>query len=87
MVMLDSSNKDIPTRRVEFQNVTIELTKRFQDDPSIIKRQRLRFSADLDQELNHAFLMSHADKVFKWWDILDVELVHSFVDSTDQYLY
>ena len=86
-VMLNQSNRDVPTRRVEFQNVTIQVTKRFQDDPSIVNTQRLRFSADLDQELDHAFLKSHADMVFKWWDILDVELVHSFVDSTDQYIY
>jgi len=47
----------------------------------------LRFSADLDQELDHAFLKSHAESVYLFWDILDVELVHSFVDSTDQYIY
>jgi len=85
--MLNTSNRNVPTRKVEFLNVTMQVTKRFQDDPSIVKTERLRFSADLDQELNHAFLKSHADMVFKWWDILDVELVHSFVDSTDQYIY
>ena len=85
--MLDSSSKDVPTRKVDFLNVTMEVTKRFQDDPSVVETTRLRFTADLDQELNHAFLKSHADMVFKWWDILDVELVHSFVDSTDQYIY
>ena len=85
--MLNTSNRNVPTRKVEFLNVTMQVTKRFQDDPSIVKTQRLRFSADLDQELDHAFLKSHADMVLKFWDILDVELVHSFVDSTDQYLY
>lgn len=85
--MLDSSNKDVPTRKVDFLNVTMEVTKRFQDDPSVVETTRLRFSADLDQKLDHAFLKSHADMVFKWWDILDVELIHSFVDSTDQYIY
>lgn len=65
----------------------MQVTKRFQDDPSIVKTERLRFSANLDQELDHAFLKSHADMVFKFWDILDVELVHSFVDSTDQYIH
>jgi intein-encoded DNA endonuclease-like protein len=85
--MLNQSNRNIPTRRVEFQNVQIKVTARFQDDHSVVKTEGLRFSADLDQQLDHAFLMSHADMVFKFWDILDVELVHSFVDSTDQYLY
>lgn len=85
--MLNQSNRNVPTRKVEFLNVTMQVTKRFQDDPSIVKTERLRFSADLDQELDHAFLKSHADMVFKFWDILDVELVHSFVDSTDQYIY
>ena len=85
--MLNTSNRNVPTRRVEFLNVTMQVTKRFQDDPSVVETSRLRFSADLDQKLDHAFLMAHADMVFKFWDILDVELVHSFVDSTEQYLY
>ena len=85
--MLNQSNKNIPTRKVEFINATMELTKRFQDDPSEVETSRLRFSADLDQELDRAFLMSHAEMVFKFWDILDVELINSYVDSTDQYLY
>ena len=85
--MLNTSNRNIPTRRVEFQNVQIRVTKRFQDDPSVVKTEGLRFSADLDQKLDREFLMAHADMVFKFWDILDVELVHSFVDSTEQYLY
>ena len=70
-------------KTVRFQTVIIKVVKRFQDDPSLVKSQRLRFTADLDQKLDHDFLMSHADKVFKWWDILDVELVHSFVDFTE----
>ena len=85
--MLDTSNRNVPTRRVEFQNVTMQVTKRFQDDPSVVETSRLRFSADLDQKLDHAFLMAHADMVFKFWDILDVELINSYVDSTDQYIY
>ena len=85
--MLNQSNRNVPTRRVEFQNVTMKITKRFKNDPHTIKTERLRFSADLDQELDHAFLKSHAEKVWLFWDILDVELVHSFVDFTDQYIY
>lgn len=85
--MLNTSNRNVPTRRVEFQNVTMKLTKRFKNSPHTVKTQRLRFSADLDQELDHAFLKSHAESVFLFWDILDVELVHSFVDSTDQFVY
>ena len=84
---MNHSNRNVPTRRVEFQNVTMKLTKRFKNSPHTVKTQRLRFSADLDQELDHAFLKSHAESVFLFWDILDVELVHSFVDSTDQYIY
>ena len=85
--MLNQSNRNVPTRKVEFLNVMIQVTKRFQDDPSVVETSRLRFSADLDQKLDHAFLMSHADMVFKFWDILDVELINSYVDSTDQYIY
>ncbi len=85
--MLNTSNRNVPTRRVEFQNVTMKVTRRFKNDPHTIKSERLRFSADLDQELDHAFLKSHAESVYLFWDILDVELVHSFVDFTDQYIY
>ena len=84
---MNYSNKNVPTRRVEFQNVTMKVTRRFKNDPHTIKSERLRFSADLDQELDHAFLKSHAESVYLFWDILDVELVHSFVDFTDQYVY
>jgi len=84
---MNHSNRNVPTRRVEFQNVTMKLTKRFKNSPHTVKTQRLRFSADLDQELDHAFLKSHAESVFLFWDILDVELVHSFVDSTEQFVY
>ena len=84
---MNYSNRNVPTRRVEFQNVTMKVTRRFKNDPHTIKSERLRFSADLDQELDHAFLKSHAESVYLFWDILDVELVHSFVDFTDQYVY
>ena len=68
---------------IKFQNATMLVVAKFQDDPSVVKSERLRFTADLNQKLDHDFLMSHADKVFKWWDILDVELINSFVDSTE----
>tara|TARA_A200000159_G_C7148453_1_gene266149 strand:+ start:111 stop:368 length:258 start_codon:yes stop_codon:yes gene_type:complete len=85
--MLNQSNKNVPTRKVEFLNVMIQVTKRFQEDPSVVETSRMRFSADLDQKLDREFLMAHADMVYKWWDILDVELINSYVDSTDQYIY
>lgn len=73
----------IKNKTIEFQNATMLVVAKFQDDSSVVKSERLRFTADLNQELDHDFLMSHADKVFKWWDILDVELINSFVDSTE----
>lgn len=84
---MNYSNRNVPTRKVEFLHVLMEVTRRFQDDPSVVETSRLRFSADLDQELSNAFLKSHADRVYKFWDILDVELINSYVDSTDQYIY
>lgn len=71
-------------KRIQFQNVRMMVTAKFQDDPSIIKNESLRFSADLGQDLNRGFLMSHADKVYKWWDVVDAKLINSFVDSTEQ---
>ena len=85
--MLNQSNRNVPTRRVEFQNVQIKVTARFQDDPSVVKTEGLRFTADMGQELTHGFLVEQADFAFKWWDILDVELVNSYTDSCEQYVY
>ena len=85
--MLNTSNRNVPTRRVEFQNVQIKVTARFQDDPSVVKTEGLRFTADMGQELTHEFLVKQADFAFKWWDILDVELVNSYTDSCEQYIY
>jgi len=85
--MLNTSNRNVPTRRVEFQNVQIKVTARFQDDPSVVKTEGLRFTADMGQELTHEFLVEQADFAFKWWDILDVELVNSYTDSCEQYIY
>ena len=85
--MLNQSNRNVPTRRVEFQNVQIKVTARFQDDPSVVKTEGLRFTADMGQELTHEFLVEQADFAFKWWDILDVELVNSYTDSCEQYIY
>ena len=73
----------IKNKTIEFQNATMLVVAKFQDDSSVVKSERLRFTADLNQKLDHDFLMSHADKVFKWWEILDVELINSFVDSTE----
>lgn len=85
--MLNQSNKNVPTRKVYFKNVTIEVRRRFQEDPKLIQTSRLRFSTSMDQTLDNDFLKSHADMVYKWWDILDVELIHSYTDFTDQYIY
>ena len=85
--MLNQSNRNVPTRIVEFQNVQINVTARFQDDPSVVKTEGLRFTADMDQELTHKFLVDQADFAFKWWDILDVELVNAYTDSCEQYVY
>lgn len=70
-------------KTLKFQSAVMQITKRFQDDPSIVQTKRLRFTADLDQVLDHSFLMAHASKVYKWWDILDVELVGSSIDSIE----
>ena len=85
--MLNTSNRNVPTRRVEFQNVSVRVTARSQNDPSVIVTERLRFTADLDQELTHQFLWENADFAFQWWDVLDVELINSYPDFTEQYLY
>ena len=85
--MLNQSNRNVPTRRVEFQNVSVRVTARSQNDPSVIVTERLRFTADLDQELTHEFLWENANFAFQWWDILNVELVNAYVDSTEQFVY
>lgn len=82
--MLDQSNKDVPTRKVKFISGIMQVTAKFKGKT---KTERLRFIADLEQELDHSFLMGQADRALKWWDIVDVKLIHSYVDSTDQFVY
>ncbi len=82
--MLDQSNKDVPTRKVKFISGIMQVTAKFKGKT---KTERLRFTADLEQELDHSFLMDQADSALKWWDIVDVKLIHSYVDSTDQFVY
>ena len=85
--MLNQSNRNVPTRRVEFQNVSVRVTARFQQDPSVVVTEGLRFTADLDQELTHEFLWENANFAFQWWDVLNVEFVNAYVDSTEQFVY
>lgn len=84
--MLNTSNRNVPTRRVEFQNVTLNVTHTLKADSTERKSFRLRTSADMDQALDRDWQLKTADCA-PAWDVVDVEILHSFVDSTEQYLY
>ena len=85
--MLNTSNRHVPTRRVEFQNVTIQVVDRLKSNPSEQRTYKMRVSADLDQELNHAWAFGRADWDNNPWEVMSVAILHSFIDSTEQYLY
>ena len=83
--MLDKANTINPSRRVEFQNFAFKVIRSFKSDPNEIRFSVQHGVADLDQKLDLPFLMNYAvENNGSAWNIEKVELVHSFVDSTEQ---
>lgn len=82
--MLDKSNTINPSRKVEFQNFTFKVIRSLKSDPSEIRFGVQHGVADLDQSLDLPFLFDLAVENNPAWNIEKVELVHSFVDSTEQ---
>ena len=82
--MLDQSNTINPSRRVEFQNFAFKVIRSLKSDPNEVRFSVQHGVADLGQSLDLPFLFDLAVENNPAWNIEKVELVHSFVDSTEQ---
>ena len=87
--MLDTSNRNVPTRRVEFQNVTLRVVQSSVEDPTEIRVFDTKVWADLDQDLNDGFwVLSEARRLEgNAWNTEEVSVEHSFIDSTEQFFH
>lgn len=87
--MLNQSNRNVPTRRVEFLNVTLRIVQSSVEDPTETRVFNTKVSADLDQDLNDGFwVLSEARRLEgNAWNTEEVSVEHSFVDSTEQFVY
>jgi len=86
--MLNQSNRNVPTRRVEFLNVTLRLVQSLVEDPTETRVFNTKVSADLDQDLDHFWALSEARRLEgNAWNTEEVSVEHSFIDSTEQFVY
>ena len=70
--------------KVQFQNFTFEVVRSLKSDPNEVRLSVQHGAADIGQSLNLPFLFDLAVENNPAWNIEKVELVHSFVDSTEQ---
>ena len=86
--MLNQSNRNVPTRRVEFQNVTLRIVQSSVEDPTETRVFNTKVSAQLDQELDHFWVLSEARRLEgNAWNTEEVSVEHSFIDSTEQFIH
>lgn len=86
--MLNQSNRNVPTRRVEFQNVKLRLVQSSVEDPTKTQEFTTSVTADVDQVLDGWWALQqgrHLETSF--WNTEEVSVEHSFVDSTEQFVY
>ena len=85
---MNYSNRNVPTRRVEFQNVTLRIVESAVEDPTEKQTYTTHVSADVDQVLDSEWALATAMRMQgNYWNLEEVSVEHSFVDSTDQYIY
>ena len=86
--MLNTSNRNVPTRRVEFQNVTLRIVESAIEDPTETRTYTTHVSADVDQVLDGEWALATAMLMQgNYWNTEEVSVEHSFIDSTEQYIY
>tara|TARA_X000000950_G_scaffold43209_1_gene48358 strand:+ start:5287 stop:5547 length:261 start_codon:yes stop_codon:yes gene_type:complete len=86
--MLNQSNRNVPTRRVEFQNVKLSIVESAIEDPTKTRTYTTHVSADVDQVLDGEWALATAMRMQgNYWNTEEVSVEHSFIDSTDQYIY
>ena len=86
--MLDQSNKNVPTRRVKFLNVTLRVVQSSVEDPTETRVFNTKVAANLNQDLSDLLIQTHSllDQS-NAWNTEEVSVEHSFIDSTEQFVY
>ena len=86
--MLNQSNKNVPTRRVEFLNVTLRIVQSSVEDPTKTRVFNTKVSAHLDQDLDDGFWALSQARYLEGnaWNTEEVSVEHSFVDFTEQFV-
>lgn len=69
---------------VKFHNILLKVTASFKEDPSHIVTERMRASASIDKIVDADLMLAKAQESFCNWNVLNVELINTFVDSTEQ---
>lgn len=87
--MLNQSNRNVPTRRVNFFSFKAQITRVLKDDSSEVEVYNMQGSSEvhpLELEISERIaLIGEAD--FSPWKTTDFKLTHVWEDSTEQYLY
>ena len=68
---------------VKFHNILLKVTASFKDDSTHVVTERMRTSASIDKVVNADLILAKAQESFCNWNVLNVELINSFVDSTE----
>ena len=69
---------------VKFHNILLKVKASFKEDPSHIVTERMRASASIDKIVDADLMLAKAQESFCHWNVLNVELINTFVDSTEQ---
>jgi len=87
--MLNTSNRNVPTRRVHFFKFNAQITRVLKDDPSEVDVYNMEGSSEihpLELEISERIaLLGYAD--YSPWKVTDFKLKRVWEDSTDQYIY
>jgi len=68
---------------IKFHNLVLKVTASLKDDPSHIVSERMRATASIDKVVDDQLILAKAEESFVNWNVLNVELINSFVDSTE----
>ena len=68
---------------VKFHNILLKVKSSFKEDPSHIVSERMRATASIDKVVDDQLILAKAEESFVNWNVLNVELINSFVDSTE----
>ena len=86
--MLNQSNRNVPTRRVEIQNDTLRIVESAVEDPTETQTYTTHVSADVDQVLDSEWALATAMRMQgNYLNLEEVSVEHSFIDSTEQFIH